>query len=188
MSRAVETTDTAPGIYAVRMIGDHQLVGFFTPPSMAWLHYWVDSVCEPSECEYAVIKHLCLLWPRNAPPIPWPDDYFDKEDSETEFDSHLIEDPMMSDIEEAKWLPLMSQSYVYFAKAGDRVKIGSAKDVGKRMKQLQTGCPDKIQVVKLISGGRDVEASLHRQFARHRAVGEWFKIEGALATYLEDRL
>lgn len=182
MSRAQVTLQS--GIYVVRMIDDKQIVGIFTPPDLGWLQYWVDSVCEPAECEYAVVETLCLTWPGEARPIPWPEDYFDGTNRE-EFDGPMIEDPMMDEIEEAQWFPLFASSYVYFARAGNRVKIGSAKDVGKRMKQLQTGCPDKIQVVKLISGGRDVEASLHRQFARHRAVGEWFKIEGPLAAYLD---
>ncbi|MFD4862470.1 GIY-YIG nuclease family protein [Streptomyces atratus] len=55
-----------------------------------------------------------------------------------------------------------------------RVKIGTSVSPEKRLKELQTGNPDRLEVLWYTSGGRELEALLHRAFADHRVEGEWF--------------
>ena len=66
---------------------------------------------------------------------------------------------------------------VYFIQSvyGGLVKIGSAKDVNKRLKILQTGSPVPLVIIKIY---KDVDSSfeyeLHNQFKQYRKYGEWF--------------
>lgn len=72
--------------------------------------------------------------------------------------------------------------YIYFALAefGEEqfAKIGFAKNIRKRLSQIQTGCPAKIEMLGYLPGDRKAEANLHRQCAAHRVFGEWFRIDG----------
>lgn len=64
--------------------------------------------------------------------------------------------------------------YVIQARGRAAVKIGYAKDIAKRLRQLQTGSPAKLKLIAVIPGDRDVERGLHDRFADHRLHGEWF--------------
>lgn len=67
---------------------------------------------------------------------------------------------------------------VYFVQPerGGLVKIGfTTKSVPERVRELQTGCPDKLVVLATEDGGESKEAELHEEFADLRVVGEWFK-------------
>lgn len=81
--------------------------------------------------------------------------------------------------------------FVYFISNRDRkgvqpVKIGYSKDPEKRLKRLQTGHPNKLEVLKLLrcgceKDGRKLEKTLHwlamKRFQRLQ--GEWFIIRGS---------
>lgn len=73
---------------------------------------------------------------------------------------------------------------VYFIAAGEFVKIGWSISVPERLKALQTSSSRKLTVLRVIPGEREDEAKFHREFAEHRAEGEWFRIEGTLAAFL----
>lgn len=61
------------------------------------------------------------------------------------------------------------------------VKIGYTTDVDSRIKQIQTGCPFKIEVIEIWHGlTRKDEKTLHKAYDRYRTNGEWFEIKGAL--------
>ncbi|MFC9581595.1 GIY-YIG nuclease family protein [Streptomyces yangpuensis] len=68
------------------------------------------------------------------------------------------------------------ESYVYvIGSAGStRVKIGTSVSPEKRLKELQTGNPDRLEVLWCTPGGRELEATLHQAFADYRVEGEWF--------------
>jgi len=74
--------------------------------------------------------------------------------------------------------------WVYFLRAGPFLKIGYATDIGKRIRELQTGCPYPISLVASIQGDRTAEGCLHRQFKSLRVNGEWFRFSGALVEYV----
>jgi DNA-binding XRE family transcriptional regulator len=59
------------------------------------------------------------------------------------------------------------------------VKIGSAKDVEVRRKQLQTGQPWALEIVATIFVGaeyRSIEYQIHTMLAAHQQSGEWFDV------------
>ena len=67
---------------------------------------------------------------------------------------------------------------VYFIQSarGVPIKIGMARDIGKRLEALQTAHPHRLLVLGVIPrGGRLVERQLHERFAAQRLLGEWFE-------------
>lgn len=75
-------------------------------------------------------------------------------------------------------------SHVYFVLWGDRVKIGVAKDVKKRMSALKVSCPEHLELVHVMKGGRRLEAFFHQRFALSRLRGEWFDRRGVINEFL----
>lgn len=66
-------------------------------------------------------------------------------------------------------------TFVYFIQsASGGIKIGSARDIGRRMKELQTAHPVKLEVLASTTGGQPVERAYHERFAAARLHGEWF--------------
>ena len=68
---------------------------------------------------------------------------------------------------------------VYFIREGyfGRIKIGITdwKHRNRRLRQLQTGSPDKLYPLGYIIGGRKKEKWLHRKFKHAHVRGEWFR-------------
>ena len=58
-------------------------------------------------------------------------------------------------------------------------KIGSAKQIGTRIKGLQTGNPDELILIKSFSTKNrfKLEHMLHRHYYDKRGLGEWFVFE-----------
>ena len=77
----------------------------------------------------------------------------------------------------APWLE--SEGFVYFAKAGDKIKIGWSMNPEKRMVQMQVGNPDTIEWVAR-SGTPADEKFYHREFKDARIRGEWFHLTPAI--------
>lgn len=65
-------------------------------------------------------------------------------------------------------------SSVYFAEAGNRIKIGWSKRVASRVATLQTGNSAPVRLLGTTPGGRALERRLHQEFAHARIAGEWF--------------
>ncbi len=83
----------------------------------------------------------------------------------------------------------MTKKIVYFAQAGhtNRVKIGCAVSVLKRIQTLQTGCPEKLRVILTIqNGSRFLENHFHKRFKKSRITGEWFEYEPDIANYVRE--
>ena len=69
--------------------------------------------------------------------------------------------------------------FVYILSAGGRVKIGRARDVPRRIKAIQVGCPFEIEPV--LAWGRidpptaaGIESGIHGMMRATRSYGEWF--------------
>lgn len=75
---------------------------------------------------------------------------------------------------------------VYFILAPTgHVKIGTAGDPRKRLKQLQTAWPGRLELLGVLD---DVaEDVLHRKFADNRVHGEWFDVKEDLREFLEQK-
>lgn len=59
------------------------------------------------------------------------------------------------------------------------IKVGVAKDIGRRKSDLQTGNPLELKLLGWITSADDFETErdLHRRLASRRGRGEWFYIE-----------
>ena len=91
-----------------------------------------------------------------------------------------------------------TEHFVYFISTRERkgmqpVKIGYSKDPEKRLKRLQTGHPNRLEVMKMVKcasekDGRKLEKTLHwlakRKFQKLN--GEWFIINGSWQKLIKD--
>lgn len=77
---------------------------------------------------------------------------------------------------------------VYFIRAGDAVKIGIASDPHDRLAKLQTAHHQKLELIFVTKGGRAHERTLHKRFKPYALTGEWFRYDGKLRAYLEQRM
>lgn len=83
------------------------------------------------------------------------------------------------------------QGTVYFIGDGEgRVKIGyTAGSAAERMKDLQTGSPQRLRLLATQPGSMRDERALHRRFAhaRIRQDGEWFRATPGLRRHIAGR-
>ena len=73
---------------------------------------------------------------------------------------------------------LNARLHVYFVQAldGGPIKVGVAKDVQRRIKELQCACPVPLRLLGIVEkGGLRKERELHQRFAASRLHGEWFE-------------
>lgn len=78
---------------------------------------------------------------------------------------------------------------VYFVGTREHgmVKIGVTHMLADRFGEIQACSPVKLEVLSYRLGDRMMEANYHRKFAAYREHGEWFRLEGELAEYIEAR-
>ena len=67
------------------------------------------------------------------------------------------------------------------------VKIGFTKNINKRLSQLQTSSPVKLEVLHLIEGNVGLEKELHQKFKHYRTSGEWFNYDSSILEYFQDK-
>lgn len=71
----------------------------------------------------------------------------------------------------------MKRGTIYFLKAerSKRIKIGfTTGDPADRLKSLQTGSPERLEVVASAPGSMADEGALHDQYESANVCGEWF--------------
>jgi hypothetical protein len=68
---------------------------------------------------------------------------------------------------------------VYYARMGNRIKIGTSTNVARRMKTIN---PEELMAVE--PGGHALEHCRHIQFEHLRTHGEWFRHEADLAGHI----
>lgn len=85
-------------------------------------------------------------------------------------------------------LQMERRRVVYFIGAPSLglVKIGYSEDLASRFTDLSVGSPVELRLLHVIPGDVDDERALHKRFALYRVRGEWFRITGTLAAFLED--
>lgn len=73
--------------------------------------------------------------------------------------------------------------YVYFIGNENTVKIGYSNNPQKRLSQLQSGNPQRIEVLATIEDDnpQSLESNLHSIFREHKLSGEWFKNSDSVA-------
>ena len=57
------------------------------------------------------------------------------------------------------------------------IKIGRSKNPQKRLKQLQTGNPNKLKLIASFKGEGWKEKIVHERLDRYRLEGEWFSYD-----------
>lgn len=84
------------------------------------------------------------------------------------------------DAQNARWAKrVAARSVVYYARLGNRVKIGYTANLTNRMANIQ---PEQLLATE--RGGPKLEAERHGQFASLRVVGEWFRYEQPLIDHV----
>ena len=75
-----------------------------------------------------------------------------------------------------KWSEQKITGYVYFIQFAEEgpIKIGYAKSVDIRLRDLQVACPYEIEVLHAAPGNEFCEKALHYAFDDCRIRGEWF--------------
>jgi hypothetical protein len=73
---------------------------------------------------------------------------------------------------------------IYFAKCGSFVKIGFSAKADLRLRDLQIGSPEPIEMIGWMRGTARGETWLHRHFGRYRVRGEWFAAAPALLDFI----
>lgn len=53
------------------------------------------------------------------------------------------------------------------------------------MASLQTGSPNRLEMLAAIKGNVQTERQFHHRFAQYRLNGEWFRLTDDLATFIE---
>jgi hypothetical protein len=80
-------------------------------------------------------------------------------------------------------------TYFILASESGRVKIGQCCEVNppvKRLKQLQIGCPEILEVLLLLPNRPPFEEQqMHKRFSQYRVQGEWFRYAGELKDFVE---
>lgn len=77
-------------------------------------------------------------------------------------------------------------TYMFQGQESGRIKIGFTEGaVQDRLKAVQTGCWERLEIVGWIEG--DVEGALHRKFRALRTAGgtEWFTVDGMMKRWWE---
>ncbi len=75
---------------------------------------------------------------------------------------------------------------IYFAKAGERVKIGFSGDADRRVTSMQVGSAEPIELLGTMTGTEAMERHLHHRFRALRIRGEWFRLDPRLQAYIAD--
>jgi hypothetical protein len=73
---------------------------------------------------------------------------------------------------------------VYFIEGAGLLKIGHTTDPIYRLRALQASSPVSIRLIGSIPGTTDDERSLHARFRPFRDHGEWFRIIGPVAGFI----
>lgn len=68
--------------------------------------------------------------------------------------------------------------YIYLITDHSHYKLGIAKNVEKRRRQLQTGTPNKLSIAAFypVMDARKKEKYLHTKYANKKRQGEWFAL------------
>lgn len=75
--------------------------------------------------------------------------------------------------------------FVYAMVSGDVVKIGYSTNPRARASQVRCNTPADIDLVGYIPGTVDDERAFHARLSEWRISGEWFRLEGAVVSFVE---
>lgn len=77
---------------------------------------------------------------------------------------------------------------VYYIQCEGFVKIGyTTGEIKWRMESLRLGNPFPLTLLWAEPGGIDIEKEAHSRWAKFKHRGEWYRLEGALADFLNSK-
>lgn len=81
-----------------------------------------------------------------------------------------------------------STDQIYFIQSLDnkRIKIGISRSPIKRLRALQVGSSERLNLLFYVDGWREVEKEYHKKFAHLRHCGEWFDFDPVLYECMVD--
>lgn len=79
---------------------------------------------------------------------------------------------------------VVRKSQVYVVGFDHYVKIGYSSRRPLRQRELEGFLPVPLTVYAIISADSSFERKLHKRFAPYRLNGEWFKLDGQLADWI----
>lgn len=77
---------------------------------------------------------------------------------------------------------------IYFIQAhdGGPIKIGWAKNIDKRIAEIQRMSPSQLRVLNTFDSSEEDERILHKYFKRIRLYGEWFEPTDELLAFVQN--
>jgi len=80
--------------------------------------------------------------------------------------------------------------YIIQSDVTGMIKIGRSKDPQKRLKQLQTGNPNKLKIIAEFKGEGWKEKIIHERLRMYRLEGEWFSYDciGSIPDFLYEKI
>lgn len=75
---------------------------------------------------------------------------------------------------------------VYFARAGNMMKIGCSRKPLRRVKEIGEWIPFEIELVAATDGSYDLEAAIHNHFADSWSHLEWFRVTPEMEAMVDD--
>jgi len=78
----------------------------------------------------------------------------------------------------------MRRGSVYFLRAGERIKIGFATNVARRVRDIRAHLPDEPELVLTMYGSMGLERALHARFASLALRNEWFRLEAPITSFI----
>ena len=80
-----------------------------------------------------------------------------------------------------------SNSYVYFMRVGNRVKIGFTNNVVQRRNALQSYCNGTLKGLYFYKGGTVEEKRLHEKFKKYKLGEEWFLYNQDIQDFIDNK-
>lgn len=80
------------------------------------------------------------------------------------------------------------ETFIYFLRAGEFVKIGRSKLWKERMAHMQIGSPYTIVPLLVLIGDAAHERKLHSRFRADRYRGEWFHMSPTISAFIKQSL
>ena len=84
--------------------------------------------------------------------------------------------------------PLPGDTFIYFLRAGNFVKIGHSRQWKRRMAHMQIWSPHIIVPLLVMIGRESTERTLHSRFRRDHYRGEWFHNSPAIGRFINANL
>lgn len=83
---------------------------------------------------------------------------------------------------------LTDETFIYFLRADNFVKIGHSKRWKERLAHMQIGSPHIIVPLLVLVGSKSLERTLHSRFRRDHFRGEWFHMSPTIGAFIKESL